>query len=191
MRLFVYACFILYHLLMRIFIYPRYHKSGINEAFKVFSFSFNFFFAFLPSIPPFPLPLLSCHADLNQDADLRCQSDASRVCVCVFARMNTHSMCVCMLAVNHASSEPRYPQSHGISGATQSPSVLSVTAHVPPQTDFSRFLKPEKLLYSFTFRAQALIQQQTLRIQSFSSALKRSAAHRAAQGCTGLQMFSV
>lgn len=128
------------------FIYP---KSGINKLLNSFLFILiSYLLSFLPFLLSFPFlspspSSSSCHAGLNQDADLRCQSDASRVCVCVFARMNTHSMCVCMLAVNHASSEPRYPQSHGISGATQSPSVLRVTAHVPPQT---RFLKPEKLL---------------------------------------------
>lgn len=38
--------------------------------------------------------------------------------------MDTHCVCVCVLAVHHASSEPCYPQSTGISGSTQSPSVL-------------------------------------------------------------------
>lgn len=155
------------------------------------NFYINFFFVFLPSLIcfpsfhssfPFPLPLLflSCHADLNQDADLRCQSDASRVCVCVFARMNKHSMCVCMLAVNHASSEPRYPQSRGISGATQSPSVLRVTAHVPPQTDFSRFLKPEKLLSELRRW-----------FSSRHSEFRASHQHSNAALHTGLQMRSV
>lgn len=89
---------------MRIFIYPRYHKSGINEDFKVFSFSFNFFFAFLPSIPPFlsfppPPPLMSCRLKSGRWPQVSewCQQSV-RLCVCT----HEYTLYVCV----HVSSKP-------------------------------------------------------------------------------------
>lgn len=71
----------------------------------------------------------------------------------------TLCVCVCVLAVHHASSELCYPQSTGISGSTQSPSVL-----LWPLAALARSLKtfssidckklPSQTCHSFSYNNQ-------------------------------------